>query len=263
MTDLCETLRYVFIIPYRDRIEHKTFFDYYMKFILEDYDPMSYLIIYAQQNDNRPFNRGAMKNIGFRFIKDKLPNHYKDIIFIFNDVDSVPYTKGLLDYDVLPNEVKHFYGYDFALGGIFSIRGSDFEKTNGFPNYWSWGYEDNVMQKRVLNCGMNINRSTFYDIFSKKILHFCDDFRKLISARNHRNLSNPKYVERDGLNTLTNVRYDFDGLSILYVDDFNALYEENETDFIPHTLLQGKKVAKAGDSSYEMSLFKKLGKNLI
>ena len=65
-------LKMVFVVPYRDRIEHKTFFDYYMKFIMEDYDPEHYIILYCHQCDKRPFNRGAMKNIGFLLEKTLL-----------------------------------------------------------------------------------------------------------------------------------------------------------------------------------------------
>ena len=61
----------IFIVPYRDRIQHKHFFDVYMKHILEDIPKNTYEIYYAEQNDKRPFNRGAMKNIGFMAMMEK------------------------------------------------------------------------------------------------------------------------------------------------------------------------------------------------
>ena len=84
----------VFIIPYRGRERDKEIFLRHMKTeVLADEDETSYTMFFAHQKDDRPFNRGAMKNIGFLAVKDTYPDHYKDIVFIFNDVDTVPIKK--------------------------------------------------------------------------------------------------------------------------------------------------------------------------
>ena len=66
----------VFIVPYRDRKPQRVAFMKIMPHILED---MNYLVLFVHQFDKRPFNRGAMKNLGFIFIKSAFPNHYKNI----------------------------------------------------------------------------------------------------------------------------------------------------------------------------------------
>ena len=62
----------IFIVPYRNRIEHKFFFSKQMSFILEN--EIDYEIYFVHQFDKRPFNRGAMKNIGFLAMKKKYPD---------------------------------------------------------------------------------------------------------------------------------------------------------------------------------------------
>jgi hypothetical protein len=197
----------VFIIPYRDRVEHKEFFTVYMKHVLEDIPKTDYEIYFVEQKNTLPFNRGAMKNIGFLALKYKYPNDYKNITFVFNDVDTVPYSKNIIDYHTKSGIVKHFYGFKFALGGIFSIRGEDFERTNGFPNFWAWGGEDNYMQKRVEYVGLYIDRSIFFNILDKNILQLCDGVKRLICRKEAATVVN--MTTSDGLVTIHNLNYDF------------------------------------------------------
>jgi len=122
------TPKLVFIIPYRNRKEHKHFFLKYMDYLLEDWEKNDYQIFFIHQNDQRDFNRGALKNIGLYVIRTLYPNHYKKITIVFNDVDSLPYRKNLLNYETKKGTIKHFFGTKKTLGGIFSINAEDFEK---------------------------------------------------------------------------------------------------------------------------------------
>ena len=199
----------IFIVPYRDRKEHKQFFTKYMEFILEDYKKEDYEIYFSHQCDKLPFNRGAMKNIGFLAMRDKYPNEYKNITFVFHDVDTLPYTKNILPYETTVGVVKHFYGFTFTLGGIFSIKGQDFERTNGFPNFWGWSMEDNLMQQRVIASKIRIDRSKFFPIGSRSILQFIDGIKKLLNRKEAANyLTN---TNLGGLNTITNLKWILDG----------------------------------------------------
>ena len=60
---------------------------------------------------------------------------------------------------------EHFYGFNYALGGIVALTGEDFELTNGYPNFWGWGMEDNVLQKRCEALNLFIDRSHFFQLF--------------------------------------------------------------------------------------------------
>jgi hypothetical protein len=198
----------VFIVPYRNREKEKLHFSVYMRYIMEDYDDKDYEIYYSHQCDTRPFNRGATKNIGFLAIKNKYPDDYKNITFVFNDIDTIPASKNLFSYETKSGEVKHFYGFKFSLGGIFSIIGEDFEKCGGFSNNWGWGLEDNIMQKHVLEKNIKINREQFYPLNSKEIIHLYDSPYRLINNRDPANYSKNKIY--DTLNKIHNLKIDIE-----------------------------------------------------
>lgn len=212
----------IFIIPYRDRPEHKTFFLNYIKNVMVDDD---YEVYFSTQSDQRPFNRGAMKNIGFLAMKEKYPD-YKNISFIFNDVDIMPYTKGVFRYDTLPGVIQHNYGYVSCLSASFVIKGEDFEKINGFPNIWAWGLEDNLIQERAIAHHLRIDRTSFSPLGSRRVLQLFDGISRLLSAQ-------PIWVTKsqfkhDGLSTLTNMVYDIESPHI-NIRQFDSQFEPEPT----------------------------------
>ena len=224
----------IFIVPYRNRVQHKFFFSKYMSFILEDDD--DYEIYFSHQCDARTFNRGATKNIGFIAARNKYPNDYKDITFIFNDVDTIPFNK-IFDYNTQHGVVKHFYGFKYALGGIVVMKGADFEKTNGFPCFWGWGMEDNALQKRCEAVGLKIDRSVFYNIGSPEILQLFDGISRIISKKDPWRGENDNGV--DGLRTIRQLQYTIDEKSENPNDNIFAVHNSkimyvNISTFLTH-----------------------------
>lgn len=196
----------VFIVPYRNRVQHKFYFSTYMTSILGD-TTEPYEIYFSHQCDARSFNRGGTKNIGFLAVKAKYPNDYKDITFVFNDIDTLPFSN-IFDYVTIPGMVKHFYGFKYALGGIVAITGADFEATNGFPNFWGWGMEDNVLQTRCEKIGLKVDRSQFYEIGSPNILQLFDGVSRLINRKDPWRATHDNGV--DGLRSIHKLDFSID-----------------------------------------------------
>lgn len=192
----------VFIVPYRDRKAHYNIFAENMKMFLRNAPP--YKIFYLHQTDTRSFNRGAMKNIGFLVVKKLYPDDYKNITLVFNDIDTMPTKDAAIKYETERGTIKHFYGFDYTLGGIVSINAGDFELLNGFPNFWAWGFEDNMLQNRAKLLGIKIDRSVFYKIMDPKIIHLTDTFiREVNRAEYDRFLENTM----EGVNSINNLEY--------------------------------------------------------
>lgn len=164
--------KYIFVVPYRNRESYLNMYLNQMPWVLSDMDENEYEIYVCHQKDNRPFNRGGMKNLGFLYAKHKYPYHYKNINIVFQDVDTLPGFKNQFDFETTRGNIKHYYGFTFTLGGILSIKAGDFEQLNGFPNYWAWGFEDNILQNRVLKANMKIDRSKFVNYGDMNVLQF-------------------------------------------------------------------------------------------
>ena len=227
----------VFIVPYRNRETQLESFKTHMKYILQDYAPDDYVIHYIHQMDQRIFNRGAMKNIGFLVVKNKYPNDYKNITLVFNDVDTMPVQKNLFHYDTSLGVVKHFFGFTYTLGGIVSIKAADFERINGFPNFWAWGYEDNLIQKRIENIGMTIDRSIFYKIGDKNIIQKNEEITREVNQGEYN-----RYVRntQEGIYSIQNLDYMInDETGFVDVKWFNTEYLPVLNKYRLHDLRQG------------------------
>ena len=193
-------MKTIFIIPYRDRLEHLYFFKQYAPFVLNN--STIYEVYFVHQKDDRPFNRGAMKNVGFIAMKHKYPDTYRDMTFIFNDIDILPYTKGIFDYSTRHGVIKHYYGYENSLGGSFAIKGGDFEKINGFPNIWSYGLEDSLINDRAIKGKLKIDRSQFHRIGAKEVLQLFDGINRLVDKNDNKTIIEQYYT--DGHSTIIN-----------------------------------------------------------
>lgn len=235
----------IFIVPYRDRLQQQQFFSAHMNVILEDMPKQDYEIYYIHQMDTREFNRGAMKNIGFLAMKNKYPNDYKNITFVFNDVDTMPFSKNFLSYETTAGIVKHFYGYTFALGGIVSVNGGDFEKIMGYPNFWTWGYEDNLLQKRVSNAGIQIDRTQFYPIMDKNIFQMKDGITRIVNRGEFERFVSDT---SEGWQSITGLQYSIDENSkFINVNAFDTGFQEKKELTRLHDLRNGSRPFQSGN----------------
>lgn len=155
----------VVITPYRDRPRQKDTFISHMRAFLEE-KGIPYIIVIAEQSDDgRPFNRGAMKNIGYLEVKKFLKATIIDdshVVYVNQDIDVLPKSQECIY--AIPNEdtVYNPYGVKQCLAKIHMQSSKVMETSNGYPNnYWAWGLEDVCMQARAESHGFKIDRTNF------------------------------------------------------------------------------------------------------
>jgi hypothetical protein len=135
------------IVPYRDRELHmQQFVPYIESYLLKN--KIIFSITIVEQCNNKPFNRGALLNIGF------ILSLHADY-FCFHDIDMLPLSA---DYSHpknpahLASKVEQFnwqLPYPSFFGGVTLFTKKHFKKINGFPNtYWGWGSEDDELWER-------------------------------------------------------------------------------------------------------------------
>ena len=207
----------IFVVPYRNRPAQLRVFLSHMKYLLEDLEESEYRIYIVNQADSRPFNRGGMRNLGFLEAKKDFPETYKDIDFIFHDLDNLVGKKNVVEFTTQKGEINHIFGNYMCdnIGGIFVIKGEDYEKIDGYPNLWGWGYEDTIIGRRCLENGIKVIQKGFnWD--SSEVVHL--DYSNSIPATKKnlnsfnkqiwkQKMSNKQKIN-DGLHTLRGIDID-------------------------------------------------------
>ena len=144
--------------------------------------PAASIYIIEQGND-KPFNRGALLNIGV-----KLSDLSDDDIVCFHDVDLIPCNDIIPEY-LIPlskKTVRHIgrawkrYDSDSYLGGILMVHQCDFVAINGFPNdFWGWGGEDDELRDRINRQGYHIENKIHGTIIDQERMSLCEKLNYL------------------------------------------------------------------------------------
>ncbi len=160
------------IVPYRAGGQPERFLQMinFIQTIIHHIPSASIYII--EQSDGRPFNRGALLNIGVH-----VAGMSKCDVLCFHDVDLLPCVDIIAEYLIpLPEKtVRHIgrawkrYDSDSYLGGILMMRQSDFIAVNGYPNdFFGWGGEDDELRDRIQCAGLNIERDVYGTIIDQE-----------------------------------------------------------------------------------------------
>lgn len=203
----------VFIIPHRDREEQLNItlkkINEYIKINNLDSD-----IWVCQQNNFGNWNKGCNLNIGFLI----LYNFYN--YFIFNDCDTYLENDFKIKYPN-NNQINHYYGYNYCLGGIFCFPTKIFIQINGFNNnFFNWGREDRDLEDRSKRFDIKINRENFIKVNQngvKQIEHVNSN-----NYWNYKDKNSDYYASRElyYFNQLENYNENSNGLHNLELSDY-------------------------------------------
>ncbi len=146
--------RFAIIVPYRNRMGHLRLFVPHM---LKRFKRSTIFLI--EQGDGKPFNRGALLNIGFEKFGVDFP------YCAFHDIDMLPF-KSDYSYPSCPTHLAtkvSQFRYEMPspdyFGGVVLFNTEDYIKCGGFSNnFWGWGGEDNEIFNHLTAIGMRIQR---------------------------------------------------------------------------------------------------------
>jgi hypothetical protein len=137
-----------------------------------------------------------------------------DGLFIFHDVDTYPTYWGSINYEAKPGQFKRPVSNmgPENLGLICSCWKSEFEKTNGFANYWGWGSEDAALHFRAKKLHIPIDESNMIHHTNVKHIinleHYRNADKQTKDGKKNGELLNLEKKTLDSSNGLTNINYE-------------------------------------------------------
>ena len=223
----------VILVPYRDREAQKDIFIPHMKAFLDNKGIHYKIIICEQSDDDRPFNRGAIRNIAFIEAVKILNQSPDTTTYCFHDVDFTPISEECIYTLQDRNSVYHPYGVHTCVGGMLFLTEKAMRESNGYPNnYWGWGLEDVCMMARLQVTGYTIDRTNFEILGDDKL------FKKINGPENTRiwpntdiNIIKDLYYDeannryKASLNGVENIKYE-------------VLSEEHSEDNVIHIVVR-------------------------
>jgi GT2 family glycosyltransferase len=214
------------VVPYRDR---KVALDILIPNLIGYVGKQveNYEIIVVEQDDNNPFNKGKLNNIGFKLKSE-------DSTYVcFHDVDLIP---EFSDYSY-PERPSHLSSHcsqfayinipDKIMGGVITFKNEHYEQVNGFSNeYEGWGKEDDDLYLRCERDNIIPYKHPFGRYFSvPHKLRLSDDNEKemhKINGKRYTEFSEGKIdIKNDGINTISNYKIN----EVININPFTKHYK--------------------------------------
>lgn len=149
------------LVTYRNRQKQLDVFAPYMHDFLRKQN-IHYKLYVIEQQDDSPFNKGLLYNIGARIaIEDKYP------CLILHDVDLLPLDEANIyacmsaprHMSASIDKFRFVLPYYQLVGGVLAIRSDQYVNVDGFSNqYLGWGGEDDDFANRLLRHQLHVLR---------------------------------------------------------------------------------------------------------
>lgn len=111
----------------------------------------SFSIYIIEQDNDLPFNRGLLLNIGFLEL-EKIKTNNEIYYYCFHNIDTYPINNSITKSYLYTDTIRNLYE-----NGILIINANLFKTINGFPNnMWGWGSEDYCLNHRYKIKGITI-----------------------------------------------------------------------------------------------------------